>query len=192
MNEGGHWPKWAADLSNDALATILPDRLAHCLAVGATARMTARMLCPATEEETLAAAGVLHDIGYAPHLVQTGHHAIDGARYLARIGVADPVVSLVAYHSCAAVEAKMRLLDDQLREFDPPSDSFVADVLTFADMTTGPTGLAVSTTERFEDILRRHGETSLTGRFLEQARGTLEASVRQVEARLHVARSRVA
>lgn len=192
MNEDDQLPKWAADLSSDALAAALPDRLAHCLAVGATARRTARMLCQTTEEETLAAAGLLHDIGYAPHLVQTGHHAIDGARYLARIGAPGPVVSLVAYHSCAAVEAQMRLLGDQLREFDPPSDSFVADVLTFADMTTGPTGLAVSTAERFEDILRRHGAESLTGRFLDQARGTLEESVGRVEARLRVPRIRVA
>ncbi len=185
-------PKWAVDLSTGALAVALPDRLAHCLAVGATAKRTARAVCQATEGETLAAAGVLHDIGYAPHLVQTGHHAIDGARYLAGIGVADRVVSLVAYHSCAEVEAQMRLVEDQLRDFDPPSDTFMADVVTFADMTTGPTGLAVSVAERFEDILRRHGEASLTGRFLEQARPSLEASVGRVQDRLRGARARVA
>ncbi|MGH8996729.1 MAG: HD domain-containing protein [Acidimicrobiales bacterium] len=192
MDNDDHLPRWAVDLSSDALAIALPDRLTHCLAVGATARRTARMVCRAIEEELLAAAGVLHDIGYAPHLVQTGHHAIDGARYLARVGVADAVVSLVAHHSCAAIEAQMRLLGDQLGEFDPPSDSFVADVLTFADMTTGPTGLAVSTAERFEDIIRRHGAGSLTGQFLEQAQGTLEESVGRVEVRLRVARTRVA
>ena len=188
MNEDDYLPEWAIDLSRDALASALPDRLSHCLAVGTTAGRTAGMVCE-TETETLAVAGVLHDIGYAPHLVQTGHHAIDGARYLAEIGIPEPVVSLVAYHSCAVVEAELRQLADQLNEFAAPSDSFVADVLTFADMTTGPTGLPVSTSERFEEILQRHGAGSLTGRFVEQARGVLEDSVGRVEIRLRAARA---
>jgi putative nucleotidyltransferase with HDIG domain len=181
-------PEWAIDLSRDAVASALPDRLSHCLAVGTTARRTARMVCE-TEAETLAAAGVLHDIGYAPHLVQTGHHAIDGARYLAQIGIPDPVVSLVAYYSCAVVEADLRQLADQLNELTTPSDPFVADVLTFADMTTGPTGLPMSASERFEEILHRHGIGSLTGRFVEQARSVLEDSVGRVEVRLRAARA---
>ena len=188
MNEDDYLPEWAIDLSRDALASALPDRLSHCLAVGTTAGRTAGMVCE-TEAETLAVAGVLHDIGYAPHLVQTGHHAIDGARYLADIGIPEPVVSLVAYHSCAVVEAELRQLADQLNEFAAPSDSFVADVLTYADMTTGPTGLPVSASERFEEILQRHGTGSLTGRFVEQARGELEDSVGRVEIRLRVARA---
>jgi HD superfamily phosphodiesterase len=146
------------------------------------------MVCE-TETEALSAAGVLHDIGYAPHLVQTGHHAIDGALYLAQIGIPEPVVSLVAHHSCAVVEAELRQLADQLNEFAAPSDSLVADVLTYADMTTGPTGLPVSTSERFEEILQRHGAGSLTGRFVEQARGVLEDSVGHVEIRLRAARA---
>jgi hypothetical protein len=50
----------------------------------------------------------LHDIGYAPELAGTGCHPLDGARYLRRIGVDEQVVSLVAYHSCARIEAEVR------------------------------------------------------------------------------------
>ena len=68
----------------------------------------------------LVAAAWLHDIGYAPELVETGFHPLDGARYLRRAGVDGQVVSLVAYHSCAQIEAEVRGLGDELAsEFSP-------------------------------------------------------------------------
>jgi len=50
----------------------------------------------------------LHEIGYTPELVETGFHPLDGARYLRRVGLDGPVVSLVAYRSCAQIEADVR------------------------------------------------------------------------------------
>ena len=37
--------------------------------------------------DDLVAAAWLHDIGYAPELVETGFHPLDGARYLRREGL---------------------------------------------------------------------------------------------------------
>lgn len=38
----------------------------------------------------------------------TGFHPLDGARYLRLVGVDEVVIGLVAYHSCAPIEAKVR------------------------------------------------------------------------------------
>jgi HD superfamily phosphodiesterase len=74
--------------------------------------------------EDLVAAAWLHDIGYSPELVETGLHALDGARYLCRAGIEGQIVSLVAYHSCAEIEADVRGLGDALSaEFKPGDPS---------------------------------------------------------------------
>jgi putative nucleotidyltransferase with HDIG domain len=52
--------------------------------------------------------GLLHDIGYAPSLVATGFHPVDGARFLRAQGTPEVVVSLVAHHSGAVFEAEQR------------------------------------------------------------------------------------
>jgi hypothetical protein len=43
-------------------------------------------ILPAEEREVLVAAAHLHDLGYAPALVETGFHALDGARHLLALG----------------------------------------------------------------------------------------------------------
>jgi len=45
--------------------------------------------------ELLVAAALLHDIGYAPDLVDTGFHPIDGARYLLNTDAPTRLVNLV-------------------------------------------------------------------------------------------------
>ena len=86
----------------------------------------------------LVAAAWLHDIGYAPELVETGFHPLDGARYLRRVGVDEQVVSLVAYHSCAQIEADVRGLGAELASEFSPADPLLTDALLYCDMTTGP------------------------------------------------------
>ncbi|MEU4223899.1 hypothetical protein AB0F17_06375 [Nonomuraea sp. NPDC026600] len=45
----------------------------------------------------------LHDLGYAPDLVETGFHPLDGASYLRdAVKADDTLYRLVAHHSCAA------------------------------------------------------------------------------------------
>jgi len=107
----------------------------HVRSVTRRARWAAGKLLLAQE---LVAAAWLHDIGYAPDLVETGFHPLDGARYLHRAGITGQVVSLVAYHSCGEIEADVRGLADALVSEFKPGDPLLTDVLLYCDMTTGP------------------------------------------------------
>jgi len=78
------------------------------------ARRARRVATTLSFPDDLVAAAWLHDIGYAPGLVQTGFHPLDGARFLRRAGADGQVVSLVAYHSRARVEADVRGLGTEL------------------------------------------------------------------------------
>src|SRR5262245_40218485 len=71
-------------------------RLHHMAGVAARAVSVSVTVAP-TSVDTLVAAAWLHDIGYAPDLVDTGFHQLDGARYLRREGWPDTVCNLVAH-----------------------------------------------------------------------------------------------
>jgi HD superfamily phosphodiesterase len=95
---------------------------------------------PVQDREIVVMAAWLHDVGYAPALVSSGLHALDGARWLRAQGWDDRLASLVANHSCALYEARERGLADQLAAEFPAEQSPTADALWYADMTTGPDG----------------------------------------------------
>src|SRR5690349_6053700 len=104
---------WAEHLAQALLQDSLPRRWAHVRAVAARARSLAPAL--GADADLLEAAAWLHDIGYAPGLVATGLHSLDGARYLRDVQLADSMICrLVAHHSCAAIEAGERGLADVL------------------------------------------------------------------------------
>jgi HD superfamily phosphodiesterase len=86
--------------------------------------------------DDLVTAAWLHDIGYAPDLVQTGFHPRDGARFLRCAGVDGQIVSLVAYHSCAQIEADVRGLGAEPAAEFTPAGPLLADALLYCDMTT--------------------------------------------------------
>ena len=92
-----------------------------------------------------------HDVGYAPSVKDLGHHAIDGARYLRRRGRNPEVVSLVAWHTGAEYEAKERGLSAELADFPAP-DATALDILTLIDLSVGPEGNPVRTSERLAGI----------------------------------------
>lgn len=71
---------WASQLAHDELDGPLPRRWAHSQGVAARAALLASVV--AEDSGLLGAAAVLHDIGYAPRLVVTGFHPLDGARFL--------------------------------------------------------------------------------------------------------------
>ena len=71
---------WAEDTARSILQTPLPRRWAHRQGVAAQARTLEVIL--GKDADLLVAAAWLHDIGYAPDLVDTGFHPLDGARYL--------------------------------------------------------------------------------------------------------------
>jgi hypothetical protein len=148
----------------------LPERLAHIAGVARTAASQHSV----SEIDELIAAAWLHDIGYAPSIAFTGFHPLDGARYLQAVGYPDLVVSLVAFHSEALVEAEERALLSELLEFaQPPVD--LLDVLTFADMTTARDGSATSIDDRLEDVFERYTPTDAVFRAVSRSESSLRS-----------------
>lgn len=174
---------WAYGLAKDVLATALPRRWAHTQGVAERAESLAPVLGPDTG--TLIAAALLHDIGYAPDLVDTGMHQLDGARYLRDVaGAEDRLCRLVAYHSCADNEARERdLLGVLAAEFDTERPD-LARALTYCDMTTGPDGIHLDVVERLAEIHSRYGPEHLVSRSITAATPCILAAVEAVTAAL--------
>ncbi len=137
-----------------ALLSSLPDRWAHTQTAAAQAEQAASTVA-ATDRDLLLAAAWLHDIGYAAPLNDTGFHPVDGARYLRGLGAPMRLAALVAHHSEAELLAEARGLLDELEPF-PRERSSVADALSYADMSAGPTGQRMTITARLADIRARH------------------------------------
>ena len=173
---------WAYGLAGELLRDRLPRRWAHTQGVAACAQMLAPLV--GDDAEVLESAAVLHDIGYAPPLVETGFHPLDGARYLRNAHAADErIVRLVANHTYALLEAEERGLRDELAaEFPLLDDPLLADALVYCDMTTTPDGQRTTYQERLQEILGRYGEDSVVGRFIRRAAPHIHASVDRVRA----------
>ena len=122
----------------------------------------------------------LHDIGYASAMAMTGFHPLDGARFLGATGVSKRLVSLVAHHSCAGLEAELRGLAAELAEFDDEHGA-VRDALWYCDITTSPDGEPVAATERIAEIKQRYGPDHLVTRFITLATPDLLAAVGRTE-----------
>ncbi len=170
----------AEQMAREKLADSLPGRWRHVRSVARRARWVARQL---SLPDDLVAAAWLHDIGYAPELVETGFHPLDGARYLRREGVDGQVVSLVAYHSCARIEAEVRGLGSKLAsEFPfPAADPLLTDALLYCDMTTGPNGDYVDPADRLVEIRGRYGPDDAVTRFVERAASEILRTAGRVE-----------
>jgi putative nucleotidyltransferase with HDIG domain len=164
------------------VAPELADRWRHVQAVGRRAEELA-VTVDAADRGLLVAAAWLHDIGYAPDLVETGMHSLDGARHLARCGYPDRVTALVAHHTGARFEADERGLSHELNEFSC-EDSAVMDALVTADLTVGPQGQSMASDDRIEEILRRYPEESAVHRAIRRARPVLNSSVQRATGRL--------
>lgn len=87
---------WAANYA-EGLLSPLGDPWLHVQGVARHAQRVVPIL-PTDERDDLVAAAYLHDLGYAPVLVQTGLHPLDGARHLLALGH-ERLAGLVAYHS---------------------------------------------------------------------------------------------
>jgi predicted hydrolase (HD superfamily) len=171
----------AARLAETKLAQALPRRWRHVRSVARRARWTAKRLAL---PDDLVAAAWLHDIGYAPELVETGFHPLDGARYLRRADVDEQVVSLVAYHSCAQIEAGVRGLGAELASEFSPADPLLTDALLYCDMTTGPDGDYVRPADRLVEIRGPYGPDHEVTRFVELAAPEVLAAAGRVEGML--------
>lgn len=71
---------WATQVAEKELSVVLPRRWARSKGVAARAAGLGPVLTG--NAGLLVAAALLHDVGYAPRLVKTGFHPLDGARFL--------------------------------------------------------------------------------------------------------------
>jgi hypothetical protein len=138
------------------------------------------------DRELLEVAAVLHDVGYAPDVVGSGFHPLDGARLLRSLGAAERLCGLVAHHSCAIVEARLRGLEDELAEF-VDEGGVVRDALWCCDLTTSPVGEAMLVTDRLDEIVTRYGRDHVVSQFIHLARSELLGAVERTQERLLVA-----
>lgn len=174
----------ARGLAHRLLSGALPRRWAH---VQGVARQAERVAAVLGEPGTLIAAAWLHDVGYAPEVVDTGFHPLDGARYLRRLGLDEDVVSLVAHHTCALAEAAERGLDGVLAAEFAVGDPVLQDALCFADMTTSPDGELVDASDRLAEIQARYGPGDVVTRFVGRAGPEILASVARTMERMAAA-----
>jgi putative nucleotidyltransferase with HDIG domain len=167
-------------IAEQRLGSVAP-RWAHVQGVAGAAELMATSLAT-IEAEAVVAAAWLHDVGYAPSVRRSASfHPVDGALFVRAQGFPAVVVSLVAYHTGAVFEAGERGLLDALAEFSEPPE-LLLDVLTCADMTTGPDGSRVRVEDRVSEILSRYPEDDPVHRAIERAAPSLLAAVARVEA----------
>src|ERR1044072_4507417 len=94
---------WAWTLAERLLARDLPRRWAHVQGVARVGAHVGRVLLAADDQELLVAAALLHDIGYAPALVDSGYPPLDGARFVLRERGSRRLAELLANHFAAPV-----------------------------------------------------------------------------------------
>lgn len=176
---------WAFELAGEKLADVLPRRWAHVQGVGKRVR-TVAPLFSVDDGELLLGAALLHDIGYAPKVVDTGFHPLDGARYVRSVGGPDRLVNLVAHHSCAILEAELRGLSDELAKFEDEKTA-LRDALWWADMTTTPDGAETTVVERIAEIQSRYGPDHLVSYFIRRAFADLSAAAGRTQHRMEEA-----
>lgn len=140
------------------LDQLTPQRYRHTVAVGQ--RVADHVAgAPAGVRHDLVLAGMLHDIGYATGWAHTGLHPLDGATELRRRGFSPLVCDLVATHTAAAGEAKLRGLGAKVLDpflVDLPGIQTYRDLITWADLHTSPTGEPIAVDRRLADILDRY------------------------------------
>lgn len=174
----------ARHLAVARLRDALPRRWRHVQAVAAKSERLAATLHESQDREVLAAAAVLHDIGYAPSIATTAFHPLDGARWLRSIDFDDRVAALVAHHTNALAEAELRGLDKELssefiREVGP-----VADLLWYCDLTTGPDGQDFTVEERIAEIRERYAPGSVVHEFISGSTDVFREIAKRVGAQL--------
>jgi hypothetical protein len=171
----------ARQLCRSLLAAELPRRWAHSQGVARQAVAIEQVL--GEHAKAVESAAWLHDIGYAPPLVDSGFHPLDGARYLRDKSLGDRMLwTLVAHHTCAQIEADERGLGNVLAAEFPIEDvdSSVVAALTYCDMKTGPDGRVVDVEKRIEEILTRYSSDHVVHRSIKRAAPLLRAQVTEV------------
>ena len=155
-------------------------RWRHVQAVGAKAELLAPAFGP--DGAVLSASAWLHDIGYAAPLQETGFHPIDGARELNREGFDSRIAQLVANHSGACVEARLRGLVSEMSVYPDDADA-VRDALWTCDMTTSPVGEPIDFEDRLAEIKQRYGLSHTVPRAVEESGNEIRAAIARTRTR---------
>lgn len=173
---------WSVEQSKELAQDLvlgMGDRWSHTVAVGQAAEQLAEQSDLVTD--VLVSAAWVHDIGYADELVDSGMHAVDGARALQRLGAPDRVVALVAHHTGARSEAEERgLLAEWVRL--PTPSRLSLDILTLIDLSTSPTGQPAMAVDRITEILNRYDQNHPVHRAVTRSQTELLGSSDRVRA----------
>jgi hypothetical protein len=162
-------------------------RWAHTLGVVRLVKESLAMVAAEHRSVVLAAAYV-HDLGHVRSLKATGCHSLDGAMFVRAAGHLD-LASIVAHHSGARCEARLRGLESEMARFTFV-DLSALDLLTYSDLKTDHQGRRCSVDERLRGIAIRYGNDHIVTRALRLAEPELRQSVRRVESRLRAKTSR--
>src|SRR5436305_3071589 len=182
MNVDDDLIQWAAHCATSLLSP-LGNRWLHVQGVVERAKEVGGILSQ-YDRPYLIAAAYLHDIGYAPELQKTGFHPLDGALYLRSLGK-ERLASLVAHHSEARFEARLRGCEAELASF-PRERSAVADALTYCDLTTDPMGECISLKERAKEVSARYGESDVVAQALRLSIPYVGLAIARTERRLRL------
>lgn len=174
----------ARELADDLLGDQ-GTRWRHTLGVARRAAAVAPTV-DAHDRPVLVAAAWLHDIGYAAPLRRSTFHPLDGAWHLSDHHWPALVAGLVAHHSGARLVAAIRGLAPYMHRYDDRrfTTGPLADAVTYADQTTGPTGEEMDPDDRLADMLRRHGPDSPNARAHDQRAPLIRAAVQRTRQRL--------
>lgn len=155
-------------------------RWSHVRGVGALAE---RLAADGLVSEQVTGAAWLHDIGYAPRVVDTGFHALDGARFLVAQGAPDELVGLVAHHTGAEFEADERGLAGELRELPCPTPTNL-EAVTLVDLVVSPRGRLIAPEQRLAEVLKRYGRDDPVFHAIFSSRAALLAAATNARQRL--------
>ena len=165
-------------IAEERLGSLAP-RWAHVQGVAAAAELMVADL-DTIDAEAVVAAAWLHDVGYAPSLMRTGFHPVDGANLVRESGFSELIVSLVAFHSGAEFEAHERGQESLLAAFTRPREDLL-DRVTYCDLTIGPDGMPLCAKDWIAEVLHRYAADDPVHRAMIAARGSLLAAVARVE-----------
>lgn len=170
--------------AQEYLAESLPHQWLHTHAVAMKAiDFGERAKLSIDDQHLLTSAAWLHNIGHAPQSPKPyGFTALDSAALIESWGL-QHVADLVAWHGLAAEEAMLVGLDDALAKHAHPS-GLLADLLTYADLTTSGEGLLMSPHERFTEILGRYPPTHASHKGLLHAWPRINGVIQRAESAL--------
>lgn len=149
--------KWQEQL--DTFFAHNPARLQHMRDASRVAADVAAVLglSPVASQQ-LARAALAHDIGYAPAVMQTGYHPLDGAFFLEACGEDPWIVEAVLRHSRAGAGDHLPPAIRQAYAARVPraEAAWLVEATTLCDWRAAGVGGRVSLGQRFWDIVERH------------------------------------